>query len=115
MRKRVIPVAALVVAVLLFGAGFGVGRWVVAADDPTVLIGGGLLVDGGGQLWAGGTGYNLQPSVAWRDTGGSEHANGRPACLTPNAENMGVRFRGWIDSAQSDGKAWVVWVDCSRR
>jgi len=115
MRKRVVPIAAFAVAVLLFGAGFAVGRWVVASDDPRMLIGGGFLANGGGALWVGDTGYNLQSSVAWRDADGSEHASGWPACLTHDAENMGVRFRGSVDSPQSGGRAWVVWVDCSGR
>jgi hypothetical protein len=112
VRRRGAAIAAVAVGVLVFAAGFAVGRWVVARDDPRTLIGGGYIIEGGGQLWVRGTGYILQPSVAWRDAEGAEHAGGWPACLT-QGDRQGVRFRGSVDSAQAGGKAWVLWVDCS--
>ncbi len=114
MRKRVVPITAVAVAVVVFASGFAVGRWVVGSDDPRTLVGGGYLIPGGGQLWVGDTGYLVEPSMAWRAADGSEHAGGWPACLT-HGDNQGVRFRGSIDAAQSGGRAWVLWVDCSSR
>ena len=102
--------AALVVAVALFGSGYATGNH--AASHPTVLVGDGDVGADQATLQVGDTYYGFRSSVSWTDSAGSFHDQGWPACLPRLQAVTGVRFEGATLWAGNVGFTSVVWVDC---
>ncbi len=102
--------AALVVAVAMFGAGFLAGG--NAATHPTVYVGDGYVGADVATFQVGDTAYGFRSSVNWTDSAGSFHDGGWPACLPKVQAVTGVRFERTTVWAGNIGFTQVVWVDC---
>ena len=102
--------AALLVAVAVFGAGYLAGG--TAATHPTVYVGDGYVGADQATFQVGDTSYGFNSSVSWTDSAGSFHDRGWPACLPKVHEVKGVHFAGAVIWAGGVGLSSVVWVDC---
>ncbi len=100
---------------MAFLSGLAVGSAGVAGVRPATMTGDGHVGQQVATLWSGGTAYGIVSSVVWRDAAGSEHTDGRPACLTPLSSAAGVRFTGAVVWSGNTGQATVFWVDCEGR
>ena len=109
-RSIVGALAALVVAIAMFGAGFLVGA--NAASHPAVLIGDGYVGADQATFQVGDTSYGFNSSVSWTDSAGSFHDRGWPECLPRIQSVTGVRFEVTTFWAGNVGLTPVVWVDC---
>jgi hypothetical protein len=111
VRTRLLMVA-VVAAVLGFGAGAVLGAsgtfgMRVPTSVGDAIVGGRVVT-----ISANGTAYGAKDSVAWRDTSGSFHPDGWPACLSTPGEVKGVRFAGTTVWNADLGADTVLWVDC---
>jgi hypothetical protein len=103
-------VAAVLITVAAFGAGFAFGN--NAASHPTVLTGDGYVGADQASLEASGRWYGFRSSVRWTDGSGAYHEAGWPACLPRLQSVTGIRFAGATLWAGNVGSADVIWVDC---
>ena len=109
-RSMVGALAALLVAIAMFGAGCLVGG--NAAAHPAVLIGDGYVGADQATFQVGDASYGFNSSVSWTDSAGSFHDHGWPECLPKTQPVKGVRFEVAKFWAGNVGLEPVVWVDC---
>jgi hypothetical protein len=102
---------SILTALLAGGAGFAAGA---VRSQPYVLTGDAFA--GVGQISAlatDGITYGIPvDDVAWLDSKGSMHGNGRAECLPPDMKTGKVKFAAIRWSAAGVGGYSVVLVDC---
>jgi hypothetical protein len=109
-NPRTWALVGLLIAVVAFGVGFGIGGY--AGTHPPVYTGNGYVGGDVATFEVGDTSYGFRSSVSWTDSAGSFHDGGWPECLTKLHAATAVRFAGTTLWAGEVGSAQVVWVDC---
>ncbi len=102
--------AALLIAVCAFGAGF----WVRGdgAGRPPVYTADGYVGADVATFSVGDTAFGFRHSVAWTDSAGTFHESGWPECLPKVQAVTGVRFAAEVLWVGQVGWSQVIWVDC---
>lgn len=106
-------VAALLVVVVVFGAGYWIGG--ERAMHLPIHTADGYVGADQASFQDGGVTYGFESSVAWTDRTGAVHDVGWPECLPKLQEVKGVRFAAAVLWYGNSGVARVVWVDCQNR
>jgi len=113
-KQRTLAVlAAVVITLTVFGAGYAVGD--NRATHPPVYTGDGYVGADQASFQVGDMWYGFRSSVAWTDQTGNWHDSGWPVCLPKLQTVSGVRFVGTTIWAGNIGQAQVIWVDCQGR
>jgi hypothetical protein len=111
-RRRLVPLlvtAVLVLFVVVYLAGRG---------DASTTIRHGQALSAPGDISVevdGSIGYTIPRDVAWVDSAGSYHADGRPECLPPvGIGTIPVTF-ATVEVKDPSGyeRHQTVWVDCA--
>jgi hypothetical protein len=84
------------------------------SNSAHVLHGTVYVGDGQASAKVGATFYSVPLSLPWRDTQGTWHEDGRPACLGGTGQSARITFGAVQFKREGLPASAVVWVDCSR-
>ena len=111
-RRRLVPLV-VTVAVMLVVVAYLVGR-----GDASTTVRHGQALSAPGDISVevdGSIGYMIPRDVAWVDSTGSYHADGRPECLPPvGIGTIAVTFATVkLNDPTGYEREQTVWVDCT--
>jgi hypothetical protein len=106
------PVAAVLIALMLFGLGLAVGAQ--RSTHVKELSGTAHVGDRFASVMVNGWAYGIPHSVAWIDAEGSLHDGGWPACLGSQGDRF-IRFAAvGVHYPDKTYERQVLYVDCRR-